>query len=255
MRTRTSWVMAAAAIAAGAYGGHPKWPEFGATLAAQQVSPELKTPRSPYMGPTPAPSPVERISRDVVRIGTILVDTSKKELTVGGVMNDASVLEFLANTKGGWKAYESAFEMDTNAVNFNVACLLIGLDNVGAVPSRFQFDPQPPQGHPVDMFIEWEDGGKPRRVRAEQLLYNKATKETLPEGPWVYTGSVFQPENRYAAEVEGTLIGFMHTVAPIIENPRPLAGAWGDTAINPGLNLKPGTQMKLIVRALPKPAR
>lgn len=247
--------MAAAAIVAGACGNYRTgWPVLSARLAAQQ-GPQLKTPRSPFLGPTPAPSPVERVSRDVVRIGTILVDTGKKELSVEGVVNDASVLEFLANTKGGWKAYESAFEMDTNAVNFNVACLLIGLDNAGAVPSKFQFDPQPPQGHPVEMFVEWEDAGKPRRLRAEQLLYNKVTKETLPEGPWVYTGSVFQPENRYAAEVEGTLIGFMHTVAPIIENPRPISGAWGDTAIHPDLNLKPGTQMKLIVRALPRTAR
>jgi hypothetical protein len=247
--------MAAAAVAAGACSVlGAGWPSLTATILAQQ-GPELKTPRSPFLGPTPAPSPVERLGRDLVRVGTILVDTAKKELSVGGVVNDVSILEFLANTKGGWKAYESALEIDTNAVNFNVACLLVGLDNSGAVPSRFQFDPLPPQGHPVELFVEWEDGGKPRRIRAEQLLYNRVTKETLSEGPWVYTGSVFLPENRYAAEVEGTLVGFMHTTAPIIENPRLMAGAWGDSALNPELKLKPGTPVKLIVRALPKPAR
>jgi hypothetical protein len=49
------------------------------------------------------------------------------------------------------------------------------------------------------------------RVRAEQLIYNRVTKQTLSEGPWVYTGSVFQSGNIYLAETEGTLVGFMHT--------------------------------------------
>jgi hypothetical protein len=165
------------------------------------------------------------------------------------------VLEFVANTKGGWKAYESAIEMDTNAVNFNAACLLIGLDPSAAVPATRQFDSQAPQGDPVEMFVEWNEGGRTRRIRAEELLYNHVTKQTVTEGPWVYTGSRFVQGNRYLAEVEGTLIGFMHTVAPIIENPRPLAGQWGEIGINPALALKPGTQIRLIVRALPAPPR
>jgi hypothetical protein len=78
------------------------------------------------------------------------------------------------------------------------------------------------------------------------------TKQTLTEGPWVYTGSVFQEANTYLAETEGTLVGFMHTTAPIIESPRPLVGVYGNSVINPDLNLKPGVSISLILRALPK---
>lgn len=234
--------MAALAVGAGASG-----------LAVAQQVPE--TQRGPYFGPLPAPSPAERIGRDLVRIGTIVVDTAKKELSVAGVINDVQVLEFLANTKGGWKAYESAMEMDTNAVNFNVACLLIGLDTEGVVLSRYQFDPEPPKGQPVDLFVEWDDNGKPRRARAEQLIYHRPTKETLSDGPWVYTGSVFQQKTLYMAETDGVLIGFMHSPSPIIENPRRMPGQWGDIGINPELGLKAGTPVKLIVRALPRTAQ
>lgn len=250
--------MAGVAIAAGATGiagVASTW--LAPALVAQQTSPGNQpppTPRSPFFGPAPAPSPVERLGRDLVRIGGIVVDTAKKELTVGGFVNDVRVLEFLANTKGGWKAYESALELDTNAVNFNVACLLIGLDPAGAVVSRFQFDPQSPQGHPLEMFVEWDEGGKRRRIRAEQLIYNRMTKQTLTEGPWVYTGSVFREGNVYMAETEGTLVGFMHTTAPVIESPRPMNGNYGDSIINPDLNLKAGTTVQLIVRALPRAA-
>jgi hypothetical protein len=222
-------------------------------LAQQPAPPPPPPPRSPFFGPAPAPSPVERLGRDLVRVGNIRVDTAKKELSVDGVINSVPALEFLANTKDGYKGYESAFELNTNAVNFNVACLLIGLDNTGAVVSRYQFDPLPPQGHPVDLFIEWDDGGTRRRIRAEQLIYSRVTKQTLTEGPWVYTGSVFNAENKtYMAEQEGTIVGYLHNMAPIIESPRPLVGNFGDTIINPDLNLKAGTTVTLIVKALPR---
>ena len=229
----------------------------GGSLAvtAQSQTPPPPNARSPYAGPTPAPAPVEKLGPDLLQIGTIRVDLAKRELTGPGLVNDVQFLEFLANTKGGFKAYESALELDTNAVNFNVACLLLGLDDTRAVRATRQFDPQPPQGDPVEIFVEWEASGTRRRVRAEQLIYSKVSKTALTEGPWVYTGSSFVAQNRYLAEIEGTLVGFMHTPAPIIESPRPLNGAWGDSIINPELELKAGTQVRMIVRALPRQAR
>ena len=52
----------------------------------------------------------------------------------------------------------------------------------------------------------------------------------------------------------GTLIGFMHNTSPIIESPRRLVGTYGDSMINPELNLKPGMPIVLILRALPRQA-
>jgi hypothetical protein len=244
----------AAAMAAGAPGVMAMVnPAFSGVLIAEQQQGQIApVRREPFLGPAPAPSPVERLGADQVKIGDILVDTAKKEFSVRGVVNDVPFLEFLANTKGGWKSYESALELETNAVNFNVACLLIGLDPAGAVTARQQFDDRPPQGHPVELFVEWDEGGKRRRVRAEQLIYNRATKQTLPDGPWAYTGSTFLDGNRYMAESEGVLVGFMHTPAPIIESPRAFIGSWGDSVINPTLNLKPGSSVTLVLRALPK---
>lgn len=238
------------ALTTPAVSGAP-WALSSRVLAQEQPP---SAPRSPFEGPAPAPSPLERVGPNAIRIGTILVDTARKEFSVSGFVNDVTVLEFLANTKGGWKGYESALELDSNAVNFNVACLLIGLDPSGAVVARRQFDERPPQGNPVELFVEWDENGQRRRVRAEQLIYNRTTEETLAEGPWVFTGSVFFEGNRYMAEAEGVLVGFMHTPAPIIESPRIFVGSYGSHMINPALNLKPGTTVKMIVRALPQAA-
>ena len=142
--------------------------------------------------------------------------------------------------------------METNAINFNLALILIGLDQSRSVGPKMHFDPAIPQGDPVEIWVEWDDPNGRRRVRAEQLVYNTSSKTTLSEGPWVYTGSVFLAENNaYLADIEGSLIGFVHTPAPIIESPRPTSPTnYGSDTLNPALNLKPGTSIQLIVRAL-----
>jgi hypothetical protein len=79
----------------------------------------------------------------------------------------------------------------------------------------------------------------------------------------VYTGSTFVPEGptqkstRYVADIDGVLIGFVHSPAPIIES---VAGAgvrrYGLIVLNPNLGLEPDTPVVLTVKALgaaPKP--
>jgi len=58
-----------------------------------------------------------------------------EEISVRGVVNDALTLEFVANPKGGFKAYESALELDTDGINFNLALILIGLDPAPTWPT------------------------------------------------------------------------------------------------------------------------
>lgn len=212
----------------------------GASAAAQQPA-SVAEPK------------IEKLGDGLLGVGSIRVDLAKREIAVPGVVLPARVLEFVASTKRGAKAYESALELDTDAVGFNLALILIGLDKAQAVPSRRHFDPRPPEGDPVEIWVEWREPGGPRRVRAEDLISNVQKKTTLPRGPWVYTGSVFLPNGRYLADSQGVLIGFVHTPAPVIENPSSegVAG-YGSFQINPALNLNPGTPVKLTVIALPK---
>jgi hypothetical protein len=211
-----------------------------------------QAPPSPYNVPK-GPSPIERLGPNTVRVGNITVDTAKKELSVRGVVNDVTALEFIAVTKGGFKAYESVLELDTNAINFNLALILMGLDAKKAVMPKHPGDPALPSGDLVDIFVEWKDESGLRRVRAEELVYNATAKQTLSNGPWVYTGSVFvEHNNAYMADLEGSLIGFIHSMAPIIESPRPFkAGDYYGHQINPKLNLKAGTEVTMTVRAVP----
>jgi hypothetical protein len=205
--------------------------------------------------PPPSEPAVEKLEDGRVRVEGILIDPSKRELRVPGFRNTATVLEYLANARQGQKSYESALELDATATGFNVAMILLGLDASRSTPSRYKFDPDPPRGDPVEIWVEWKEAktGETVRVRAEELVYNAQTERTLEEGRWVYTGSVFLPGGEYMAEVDGVLIGFMHCPESIIDSPRALDAQYGLYQINPALSrrgLEPGTEVWVTVRAL-----
>jgi hypothetical protein len=232
---------------------------LAAAVAVAGPAAAQETPRPPIRVPGPppdpaslprVPAPVERLGPTTVRVGNVMIDTARREVSVRGTSNDVTTLEFIATTKGGAKSYESALELDTNAINFNLGLILIGLDAGNAVVPTRHLDPALPKGPAVEITVEWESAGQKRRIRAEELVYNDQTKTTLAEGGWVYTGSVFMKEtNAYLADQNGILIGFVHSPDPIIDSARPIPpGGYGTTRFNPGLGLKPGTPVVLTVK-------
>lgn len=203
--------------------------------------------------PAPAKPPaVEKLGDGVYRIGQLHVDTNKRELRAPATVNDVPIIEFLANTKNGLKAYESALTVESDAITFNAALILLGLDPARGKPSQFQFDPAAPGGDPVELHLDI-DG---KRIRAEQLLLDQRTKKTLPIGPWVYTGSTFYDDGfgkAFLAESHGVLIGLMHGPSAIIDNPRNDAvDGYGQIVINTGLGIRPDSKVTLIVTAIGK---
>ena len=227
-------------------------------VAQQPVIPD----HNPEKIPT-TPAPVAKLGPGLFRIGEIKVDTTKREASVSGKVNAVEILEFVANTQGGLKAYESALTLDTNAVTFNAAMLMIGLDKEHARVPTQHFDPVPPKGDRVALWIDWTRDNQKIRTPVEQLLFDKESRQTVPGSEWVYTGSVFLENGvsptatRYLADLDGVLIGFVHSPAPIIEN---IAGAgvgrYGNIVLNPNLGLEPDTPVTLTIKALasaPKP--
>jgi hypothetical protein len=217
---------------------------------AQGDQPKPGTP-----GATPGTPVVERLGTNLFRVGTIRVDTAGREISVAGTINTGvATLEFIANTRGGLKAYETAITLDTDAVTFNTALLLIGLDRtrVRNAPTA-HFDPATPDGDQVQIAIDCP-GRECSRMPAERLMYDTNSKQTVPEGKWVYTGSSFLPDGRYLAHIDGTLVGFVHDPATIIEY---AAGAglnrWGSIVLNPNLGLSPGTAVTMTVKAVVRP--
>ncbi|MBN2321811.1 MAG: hypothetical protein JXR49_22220 [Acidobacteria bacterium] len=197
--------------------------------------------------------PIKKLGENRVQLGNIIIDTGKREVTVPGRMLQDQTLEFLATTRNGMKSYESAMELDTNATTFNLAMIMIGLERNNAVAPTGHFDPARAVGDPVEIWVEWKDGERSRRVKGEELLYSLDAKRVPEEGEWVYTGSGFLPDGPYLAELDGVLIGFVHDPASIIEHAGGIGlNEYGNIRLNPNLNISPDTPVKLTVKAIPK---
>lgn len=224
------------------------------SVAAAAEAQQSAKPPSPIHPDAPKPAAIVKLSPTTFRIGELMIDTAAKTLSTTGTVNEASTYEFVANTLNGAKAYESALTLNTNAVSFNAALLLLGLDHARSKPSTMQFDPAAPEGDPVELTVTWTDGGRARTVPIEELLFDQRANRTLAKGPWVYTGSSFfdTGEHRlYLAEQDGVLIGFMHSPQSIIDNPRADAlGGFGAFGLNPNLGLKPGSVVTVTVKAV-----
>jgi len=181
------------------------------------------------------------------RIGEILIDKPARRFSVTGVtIRDTQPLEYLAVKKGGHKAYESLFELDTTATEFNLACILIGLNAENAVLPEYHFDPTPVVGDPVVVSVEWERDGETRRVSPEQLFLEDGEK--ISSDSWVYTGSFFPPDYPYLAEQSGTLIGFIHDKDSIIEHREGIGlGKFGRVELDKSMAPPIGTPVRVTV--------
>lgn len=180
------------------------------------------------------------------------MDKNARSFTVPGILNMVQgPLEYIACVRQGMKAYETLIELDCNAFEFNVACILIGLDPKKSTVPKRHFDPEPAKGDAVSLNIEWHDQGQVKRFPPEKLI--KGGEEALSTGNWVYTGSTIIEDGRYLADLMGPVIGFVHDPAPIIEHS---VGAhstgYGMLVPNPEVLPAKGTPMRLQVTAQSK---
>lgn len=226
-------------------------------LAQRQPQQTQTVPNSPDR---PAPSSnlpaVEKLGDGRFRINNITIDTARREASMTGSVNDVMVLEWVINTMGANKAYESAVTVDTDAVSFNTAMILIGLDKSRSRVPTAHFDPEPPKGDPVEVIIEWTRDGQKVSVPVEQIIFDKQSGKTMPSDGWVYTGSSFRFDGLYAADIDGILVGFVHSPTPIIEQVgKGAVNRFGSMIVNPNIGLPPGTPVTMIVRNLTPRAR
>lgn len=202
---------------------------------------------------TPArfPQPeVKDLGNQRYLVGQIEINKTESSFAVAGsVLRQAPPVEFVAVTKGGHKAYESLFELNANAFEFNLACILIGLDAKKAKAPKFHFDKAPAEGDAVELSLSWTLGGKTTTVPAGDLLAGPGDKA---KDEWIYTGSRFTPDGRYLAQQDGTLIGFVHDPSSIIEH-RTGVGLNAFGSIQGKKEVLPpiGTPIKLVVRRKP----
>ena len=192
---------------------------------------------------------IEELGKGQYRVGTIDIDKKQQRFSVAGTVTGiepGSPLEYLAVTTRGYKNYESLLELNATAREFNLACILIGLDAGQAKVSRYHFDPEPVDGDPVRLLVSWTSGGK-TITKSPGELFSVQGMDRIPDD-WVYTGSVLLENGVYLAEEDGTLVGFVHDPASIIEHRTGLGiGTYGAAQYDPAKLPPPGSVITFIV--------
>jgi hypothetical protein len=163
----------------------------------------------------------------MVKIGKVRWFREGRRIEVDGRFScQDNLLEFLAVLKGG-KEYESLLVFDCRAIDLNLALIGAGYKAEGGV--RRKGDPNTPKGDPVYLRLRWKtDAGKAKTIRAEDLLYNRATKKPMRRTAWVFSGSSFvkvkNPETgkleyRFLADEYRMLIAIWRDPAAMFNNP------------------------------------
>ena len=200
--------------------------------------------------PTPPAGDMKSLGADRFQIGQIVVDKRAGKFTVPGRVHVVErPLEYLATAPRGLKEYEALLELDATGTEFNLACILLGLERDPKQTPFQQFSQAPLVGPRVTLTIAWSEDGKRREVSAAEALLNPKAGVKPETVEWVYTGShSARPDKQFGADAAGTLIGFVHDANTIIESVVGLGiGAYGSVSGNVAALPPKGSAIELVV--------
>jgi hypothetical protein len=205
--------------------------------------------------PPPRIGEMKPLGGDRFQIGTIVVDKRARKFTVPGRVHVlGKPLEYLAMAPAGMKGYETLFEVDTTGSEFNLACILVGLERDPKLVQLTRAVRTPLAGQRIAISIAWSEGGRRRQVSAAEAILNPEAGVKPETVEWVYTGAPASDSGTgFMPDLTGTLIGFVRDANCIIESALGIGiGAYGSvrgSAIVPPV----GTAIELIVDAAPVP--
>jgi hypothetical protein len=193
------------------------------------------------------------LGNDRYQIGAVVVDKRARRFSLPGrVLVLGKPLEYLATAPGGMKAYETLLEVDTTGSEFNLACILVGLERDPRLGPVARTNQAPLPGRRIAISLAWSEGGKRRQVSAAEAILNPEAGVKPEAVEWVYSGGpVSDPGAGFVPDLTGTLIGFVHDPNCIIDSVVGVGvGAYGSVR---GSALMPpiGSTVELIVDAAP----
>jgi hypothetical protein len=201
------------------------------SLQAEGGAPEPEAPES--YRKLFDPETREALVKAAAKKGVRLTDD---RVSVGGVIvQQRAALEFFAVTTGG-KIHESVVAVTGNfdperegvpeglAGMINACILALGYEKGTPVRTSRDRKVLPPQGMPINVYIEWKgEDGETVRARAEDLVYNAKTRKQMERGKWVYVGSRFERDHgtdktNYLADLTGDLVATYSWVTTVVDN-------------------------------------
>jgi len=222
-------------------------------LLALGLAAAIWGPLACAQAPAPPLGELKPLGQDRFQIGRIVVDKRAGTFIIPGRVHVlGKPLEYLATSPGGMKGYETLLEVDATGSEFNLACILLGLERDPNQVQFQQFSRVPLVGRRIAIYVAWSEGGKRRQISAADALLNPDTVVKPESVEWVYTGApLSRPDGPFAADLTGTLIGFVHDANSVMEAAVGLGiGAYGSVRGNATLPPE-GSAIELIIEVAP----
>lgn len=160
---------------------------------------------------------VKQIDAVRFQLGSIEINSEKRTITFPAKVEQNEVLlEYLLVTPQG-KVHESLFSTSINPLELNIAMKLLGyqeskelipiLDkNYESTGVYFKAeDALATQLSRLSISVQWETGGKQVRYHPNQLIHIESTGASMPDAPWIYSGSELN-KGKLQAAISGDII-------------------------------------------------
>lgn len=177
------------------------------------------------------------------RLGSVELHVATKTVVATGFVEQTSgVLDYLVCGLNG-RRYEGLVTVEVSAIDLQTALLLAGAKAGKAMTGR---DVAPPEGTPVNIWIEWETNGVKKVYPGEELVWNQ--KEQKPvKTEWRFNGSRVV-EGRFAATEDDNLIAVRWDPNSIINIADELGRTYGDVFVNRKLVPESNTPVRVYLQ-------
>src|SRR4051812_27607998 len=168
---------------------------------------------------SPDKAPLKEVGPGLFEIGKVRLNTSARTLTLPATVNmtEGNVEYFLVT--GAGKTHESVFRTDAEPYHIHLGMLLLGAKGKGT--NQFPQDKTKiPPGDPISIEVLWKRGEKGRRLRAEELVLDRAAGKKMQHVDWIYNGSEINAEG-FAAQQNGSIVSLIDDPEALINNPLP----------------------------------
>ncbi|MBK1790954.1 YdjY domain-containing protein [Persicirhabdus sediminis] len=228
-------------------------------LFAQTPADANPSPAEPATAAADAKPEIEQISENEYRIGKVVINKKTRQLKLPAAVHmDKDIIEYVLITNLG-KAHEALLITDIKPSNLNIGFKLLSYPESndlfrqpnpdGSLGTEYyQVDEKIKQQARIQLAIEWADAeGKTQSAPLSSWIANTATKQRMPETPWVYNGSeVFQ--GNFSADIYGDILSIqpdVNCIANYTGDDRETA-EWEPHSKVP----KPGTEVTVIISPL-----
>lgn len=188
----------------------------------------------------------------------VRIDWAARQVEVDAqVVLREGMLELVACSPGT-REHESILQIHARPLHVYQALGLLGLES-GQPP---HWDPQtnqprPASGPPLSVHVRYEHEGESRVDDINAWLWDAQANQPAAPLAWVFGGSIFNEEGRFAADLEGTVLCVVDFDSALISLTQSYSSANTQLWLTPNPDRVPplGTAVVLIVKPLPASLR